>query len=327
MSPLDPEAQVVIDGIRRAGTPPLSSLALSEARRMYAKGLRMLDIAPDKTIATTDRDLVAPGFRIPVRVYRRPDDADLAGRVLLWFHGGGYCVGDIETTDIVCRMFTAVCGCNVVSVNYRLAPEHPFPAAVDDAFGAYRALLDASGGDADRIVVSGESAGATLALVTSLLARDHAVPTPAAQLLIGPTALGRRDTESKRRFGEGLFLSAKDLEWFYDQYTGGRDLDNDFRFAPIAAANLGNLPRTLIVAAGCDPLHDDAVALASALSSAAVDVQLDEHAGLTHSFFHMGGFVSRARAAHQEACAFLDHAWRTVSTVRKQASSAIERDR
>src|SRR4051794_6863073 len=226
MTALDPEAQVVIDSIRRAKTPPLSSCSIDDARRMYAKGLRMLDIAPDKSIATEDRELAAGGLHLPVRLYRRPDHAAFTGRVLLWFHGGGYVVGSIETTDIVCRMFAAVCDCTVVSVDYRLAPEHAFPAAVDDAFAAYRALLDEIGAQAaHRIVLAGESAGATLALVTTLLARDDVLPLPAAQLLIGPTAVGWRDTASKRQYGEGLFLSRNDLEWFYEQYAGKRDLD------------------------------------------------------------------------------------------------------
>jgi len=212
----------------------------------------------------------------------------------------------------LCRMFAAVCDCTVVSVDYRLAPEHPFPAAVDDAFAAYRALLDEIGAQAaHRIAVAGESAGATLALVTTLLARDDALPLPAAQLLIGPTAIGWRDTASKSQYGEGLFLSRNDLEWFYEQYAGERDLDADFRFAPIAAPTLAGLPRTLIVAAECDPLHDDAAALATALGKVGADVRFDDHAGLTHSFFHMGGFITRARDAHAQACAFLDQAWRS----------------
>jgi len=314
MAILDPEAQVVIDSIRRAKSPPLSSCSIDDARRIYAKGLRMLDIAPDKSIATEDRELVAGGLRVPVRLYRRPDHAALAGRVLLWFHGGGYVVGSIETTDIVCRMFAAVCDCTVVSVDYRRAPEHPFPAAVDDAIAAYRALLDELGTQAaQRIAVAGESAGATLALVASLLARDDVLPVPAAQLLICPTAVGRRDSDSKREFGEGFFLSRKDLEWFYDQYAGERDVDDDFRFAPIAARTLAGLPRALIVAAQCDPLHDDAAALASALTDAGVNARFDDHPGLTHSFFHMGGFIARAREVHAQACAFLDEAWRLAA--------------
>src|SRR5581483_8255360 len=213
-----------------------------------------------------------------------------------------------------CRMFAASCDCTVVSVDYRLAPEHPFPAAVDDAFAAYRGLLEELGPQAaPRIAVGGESAGATLAIVTSLLARDGALPVPAAQLLICPTAVGRRDTDSKREYGEGFFLSRSDLEWFYDQYARERDVDADFRFAPVAARTLAALPRTLIGAAECDPLHDDAATLAGALTNAGVDVRFDDHAGLTHSFFHMGGFIARAREAHAQACAFLDEAWRLAA--------------
>jgi len=308
---LDPETQFVVDGIRRAKTPPLSACTIADARRIYAKGLRVLDIAPDPAVAVEDRSLAAAHGDIPVRVYRRAGDAPFAGPVLLWFHGGGYCVGSIETADIVCRMFAAACACTVVSVEYRLAPEHPFPAAVDDAFGAYRALLDELGDApaARPIAIAGDSAGGTLALVTSLLARDASVALPAAQLLVYPIALGRRQTASRTLFGEGLFLTLQDLRWFCAQYAGERDLDADFRFAPIAATSLAGLPRTFIAAAQCDPLHDDAVALAAALADARNDVRCEVYAGMTHGFFQMGGFVARARTAHRDACAFLADAW------------------
>ena len=309
---LDPEAQFVVDGIRRAKTPPLATCAIADARRIYAKGLKVLDIAPDPAVATQDRTLAADHREVPVRIYRRAGDAPFAGPVLLWFHGGGYCVGSVETTDIVCRMFAAGCACTVVSVGYRLAPEHPFPAAVDDAFGAYRALLaELQGASAGRsIAIAGDSAGGTLALVASLLARDAAMPLPAAQLLVYPTALGRRETASKARYGDGLFLTLQDLRWFYAQYAGERDLDADFRFAPIAATSLAGLPRTFIAAAQCDPLHDDAVALDAALAAAGNDVRCEVYPGMTHGFFQMGGFVARARAAHRDACTFLVDAWR-----------------
>ena len=320
--PLDPEAQFVVDGIRRAKTPPLSACSIADARRIYAKGLKVLDIAPDPTVAVEDRTLAAMHGEVPVRVYRRAGDAPFACPVLLWFHGGGYCVGSIETTDILCRMFAAACACTVVSVEYRLAPEHPFPAAVDDAFGAYRALLAELGGAsaARSIAIAGDSAGGTLALVTSLLARDASVPLPAAQLLVYPIALGRRETASKSLYGEGLFLTMQDLRWFHAQYTGERDLDADFRFAPIAAASLAGLPRTFIMAAQCDPLHDDAVALAAALADARNDVRCEVYAGMTHGFFQMGGFVARAREAHRDACAVLAGAWGTAQDEAAAAS-------
>jgi len=317
MNTLDPQVQLVIDGMRRAKTPQLSTCALGDARRIYDKGLRMLDIAPDPTVVVLDREVTRDGGGLPLRIYHPQSQAAFAGPALLWFHGGGYCVGSLETSDPVCRMFAANCACTVVSVGYRLAPEHPFPAAVEDAVGAYRWLLaQSAAGPSHAPTLAGDSAGATLALVTSVLARDEALPLPAAQVLVYPTALGRRDTDSKKRFGEGLFLSLQDLCWFYDQYTASRDLDGDFRFAPALAPHLEGLPPTFVVAAECDPLRDDAIALQAVLARAGNDARINVHSGMTHGFFQMGGFVERTRDAHREACDFI-----TASMARSPGAS------
>jgi acetyl esterase len=260
----------------------------------------MLDIAPDSTVAVLDREVTRDAGGLPLRIYHPQSQAAFAGPALLWFHGGGYCVGSLETSDPICRMFAANCACTVVSVGYRLAPEHPFPAAVEDAVAAYRWLLAQS------------AAGPGLA---PTLARDDALPLPSAQLLVYPTALGRRDTESKKRFGEGLFLSLRDLCWFYDQYTAGHDLDGDFRFAPALAPRLEGLPPTFVLAAECDPLRDDAIALQAALARAGNDARINVHCGMTHGFFQMGGFVERARDAHREACDFI-----TATTARSSGA-------
>ena len=319
---LDPEVRVVIDGIRRAKTPALSSCPIDDARRIYAKGLRLLDIAPQSGIEADDRALATAGRMIPVRVYRPEGHVAFSERVLLWFHGGGFCVGSVETADLVCRMLAFECRCTVVSVEYRLAPEHPFPAAVDDAFDAYCAVLhkldDSAAGP--RTIIAGESAGATLSLVTALLARDQTLALPAALYLVYPTVLGRRETASKTRYGEGLFLTHADLDWFYAQYSGGRDLDNDCRFAPIAATSLEALPPTYIAAAECDPLHDDGVALSEALGAAGCRVRFEDFKGLTHGFFHMGGFVARTREAHREGVEFLLNAWHEAEGTPSSAS-------
>lgn len=322
-SALDPEVQAVIDGIRRANTPALSSCAIADARRMYAKGLRFLDIAPQPGVETHDRRLEAAGRAIPARVYVTEGESAFSDRVLMWFHDGGYCVGSVETADLVCRMFAFECRCTVVSVEYRLAPEHPFPAAVDDAFGAYAAVLRAMGDSSvSRTILAGESAGATLSLVSALLARDQHVALPAALYLVYPSVVGSRETASKTRYGEGLFLTLDDLRWFYAQYAGNRDLDDDFRFAPIAARSLTGLPRTFLAAAECDPLHDDAVALAGALTAAGCRLQFRDYAGLTHGFIHMGGFVARARGAHRDAVEFLLDAWREAEAGTTRAASS-----
>ncbi|MDA8108227.1 MAG: alpha/beta hydrolase [Betaproteobacteria bacterium] len=304
MQGLDPDVARILEGMRRNNTPPLWTQPIDAARKAYDKGLRLLDLAPEPSVAASDEPL---GAGLVVREYAPERRAPGAGG-LLWLHGGGYCVGSIETSDIVCRMFAARCGCRVFSAGYRLAPEHPFPAAVDDAVRAYDWALARLGEGAERpanLAIAGDSAGATLAAVVSLRAREADLPLPAAQILVYPSAIGRRPSASKQQFAEGHFLTLNDLEWFYRNYTQGRDRDDDPRFAPVAARTLAGQPRCLIIAAECDPLADDARAYAGALAGAGNDVSLEVFPGMIHGFFNMGGMVRGARAAHALAARFL----------------------
>ncbi|HVB50020.1 MAG TPA: alpha/beta hydrolase [Burkholderiales bacterium] len=305
MQGLDRDVARILEGMRRNSTPLLSSQPIEAARRTYEKGLRLLDLAPDASVAVRDEQAGAAGPRI--REYTPAQRAPGAGG-LLWLHGGGYCVGSIETSDIVCRMLAARCGCGVYSVGYRLAPEHPFPAAVEDALHAYRwalARLSEQAARPARLAVAGDSAGATLAAVVSLLAREADLAPPAAQILVYPSVIGRRPSASKQRFAEGHFLTLNDIDWFYRHYTQGRDLDDDPRFAPVAARSLRAQPRTLIIAAECDPLADDALAYAQALAGAGNEVRHEVFAGMIHGFFNMGGMVRGALDAHATATRFL----------------------
>lgn len=309
MQGLDPDVARILEGMRRNNTPPLWTLPIDAARRAYDKGLRLLDLAPERSVATRDAPLEAAGETVVREYTPAPGARDAAG--LLWLHGGGYCVGSIETSDILCRMFAASCGCRVFSVGYRLAPEHPFPAAVDDARRAYRWALSRLDGDARqpaRLVVAGDSAGGTLAAVVSLLARDDGLPLPRAQILVYPSTIGCRPSATKERFADGHFLTLNDVDWFYRNYTQGRDLDGDPRFAPVAARDLRAQPPSLVVAAECDPLADDARRYADALSRAGNEVALEVVPGMIHGFFNMGGLVPRARDAHARAARFLSQA-------------------
>jgi acetyl esterase len=310
MAQLDPQVRMIVEGMRRAKTPPLSSYPVEKARDVYDKGLRLLDLAPDPAVKTEIRELAGPGGPMRAQVHHPVGIEPFSGPVLAWLHGGGYCVGSSEGAVPLCHALALHADCTVVSVDYRLAPEHPFPAAVDDAVASYRALLDGVGNEsAGRIALAGDSAGATLALVAALLAREIGVPLPGALMLVTPTALGRRETESRREFAEGYFLGMADMRWFFENYTAGTDLDHDFRFAPIAARDFTMLPPTFIAAAQCDPLRDDATALAEALARDGVDVECRLYPGMTHGFFQMGGIVQRAREAHREAALFLKGAW------------------
>lgn len=250
----------------------------------------------DETFATA-----SDGSPIVVRRYQGPRPSS---GILLWLHGGGYCVGSLASADPVCRMLAMRSGMTVISVAYRLAPEAPFPAAVDDAFAAYACLLKRVERDS-RVVLGGDSVGATLALVIALLARDRSMPMPAALLLAYPTAAGRRPSASKARYAAGYFLELADLDWFYDNYAGPRNLDMDFRFAPLAATTLCGLPPTWVALAELDPLRDEGRGLASALRDAQVTTIQTEYAGLVHGFMQMGGVVPAAARAHADALAFL----------------------
>ncbi|HEV2219784.1 MAG TPA: alpha/beta hydrolase [Casimicrobiaceae bacterium] len=308
MHELDPAVARILDGMRRNKTPALSTQPIEAARRTYDKGLRLLDLAPDPGIAARDLPPDPAAGHLPIREYLPAQRAPGALGGLLWLHGGGYCVGSIETSDIVCRMFAARCGFPVYSVGYRLAPEHPFPAAVDDALHAYRRVLQQlceGATSSPRLAVGGDSAGGTLAAVVSLLARETGLPSPAAQVLVYPCTTGRRPSASKRRFAEGHFLTLRDVDGFYRNYTQGRDLDDDPRFAPVAARNLRAQPPSLIIAAQCDPLADDARAYADALAGAGNEVQHEVFPGMVHGFFNMGGVVPAALEAHTVAIRFL----------------------
>jgi acetyl esterase len=269
----------------------------------YERGIRLLDIAPEAAVILHDETIVAAPEASPivVRHYQGPRPSP---GTLLWLHGGGYCVGSLESADPVCRMLAVRSGMTVISVAYRLAPEAPFPAAVDDAFAAYEWLRTGIERDSP-VVLGGDSAGATLALVTALLARDRSMQMPTALLLAYPTAAGRRPSESKARYAEGHFLELADLDWFYDNYTGPTDLDMDFRFAPLAATTLRGLPPTWIALAELDPLRDEGRGLANALRDAQVTTIETEYAGLVHGFLQMGGLVPAAARAHADALAFL----------------------
>lgn len=281
----------------------MRSLGIEKARVAYDRGIRLLDIAPEPAITVNDEKIVTVSGAPPIVVRRYRGPRQSSG-TLLWLHGGGYCVGSLASADPVCRMLAVRSGMTVISVAYRLAPEAPFPAAVDDAFAAYEWLRTGIERDSP-VVLGGDSVGATLALVTALLARDRSMQMPTALLLAYPTAAGRRPSESKARYAEGHFLELADLDWFYDNYAAPTDLDRDFRFAPLAATTLRGLPPTWIALAELDPLRDEGRGLANALRDAQVTTIETEYAGLVHGFLQMGGLVPAAARAHADALAFL----------------------
>ena len=219
-------------------------------------------------------------------------------------------IGDLDTHDTLCRELANHSGCAVVSVDYRLAPEHRFPAAVDDTWAVLRWLRESGGSlgfDGERLAVGGDSAGGTLAAVAAILARDHGVPLR-AQLLITPGTTAHADTATHKLFANGFLLDAVTIEWFFDQYID-RSQRGDWRFAPLNAESLDGVAPACLLLAECDPLCDEGLAYADRLRLAGVDVALELYRGMTHDFIKMGRLLDEARHAQAAAGAALRRAF------------------
>ena len=255
------------------------------------------------------RDVMLPGTAgdLPARLYaNHPSPRDLP--VVLWLHGGGHTVGSIGVYDSICRRLARLSGCLMVSLDYRLAPEHKFPAALDDAYAALRWLtLHAHelGGDPRRLAVAGDSAGGNLAAVCALLARDHGLEGVRAQLLVYPAVAADTDHDSHRLFAEGFLLTAESIRWFQGQYLNHASERRDWRFAPLLAAHHRSLPPTLLMVAGHDPLRDEGIAYAQRLREAGNAVQLVNHEGMIHAFWNLGAVIQEAARSMAHAAAFL----------------------
>lgn len=263
----------------------------------------------------TDISIPGPAGPIPARRYV-PDGtgASPISALLLYFHGGGFVLGDLDTHDSLCRLICRDGGVQVISVGYRLAPEHKAPAATDDAYAAYRWALDhAAGLGANRIVVGGDSAGGNLATVVAQQARDSELPLPALQLLLYPVTDVSSETRSKTLFADGYFLSKRDMEWCTAHYLDGAEVSaEDPLVSPLLSEDLSGLPPALVVTAGFDPLRDEGNRYARAMQDAGVVVDLREERSMIHAFanfFPLGGGSATATGALISALrAHLSHA-------------------
>jgi acetyl esterase len=234
-----------------------------------------------------DRTLPGPAGPIPIRVYTGDEAAAPGAPVLVWFHGGGFVIGELDTTDNMARALAARSGTTVVSVGYRLAPEHPFPAAVDDAYTATAWVsehADELGVDGSRLAVGGHSAGANLAAVVAQLARAAGGPAIRLQILACPTVDAVDKWPSYDENAEGYFLTRSTMEWFLANYLGGRDPDNP-RVSPLRASQLSGLPSAVVITAEFDPLRDEGRAYAAALADAGVRVEPLQYDGEIHDFY------------------------------------------
>ena len=298
---LDPQARALIELAARSPSPALDSVGVEEARRLYRESRLALAPPPVAVQETRDFSMAGPGGAIGARYYR-PLGADSreALPAVVYFHGGGWTCGDLDTHDSVCRGIAAHSFCAVVAVDYRMGPEHRFPAAVEDALAAVRWMAANAGPfgiDPARLVVAGESAGGNLAAVAALALRESG-PRLAMQVLVYPVTDQAADTDSLRRFAQGYSLTRELLRWYQGNYLRGEPDRADWRASPARAKDHSRLPPAYIITAGFDPLLDEGKAYAERLAQAGVPVTYECFEGQIHGFLPMAGAIAAAHHAH-----------------------------
>ena len=307
--PLDPQVQAFLDQVQAMNVPPFHTLSVEEAREA-AGALSDLHGAPEPVGSVDNLAVPSPGSEIVLRLYTPEQGGPFP--VLVYFHGGGWVMGDLESHDGVCRALTNAAHCIVASVDYRLAPEHKFPAAAEDAYAATQWVAENAasfGGDPKRIAVGGDSAGGNLAAVVALMARDRGGPPLTYQLLIYPATDTSCDTVSCRENGEGYLLTVDMMRWFQSHYLrSDADRDNPYA-APLRASDLRGLPPALVITAEFDPLRDEGEAYAARLRAAGVPAEVKRYDGMIHGFFGMGAVLDQARVAMDDLAARLQSAF------------------
>lgn len=302
--PLDPQVKALLDQMAAMGEPPIEEQTPEEARAAMGR-LAALGRVPERPAPGEDRTIPGPAGPVPVRIYRPESDEPLP--VLVYFHGGGWVIGDIGTHDTTCQQLAVRIPAVVVSVEYRLAPEHPYPAAVEDCLAATRWVRDHAGeleADGHRVAVGGDSAGGNLAAVVSLRCRDAGDPPLAFQLLVYPATDLTRSFPSHRENGDGYLLTAASIGWFLDHYIP-EDRRKEPDASPYFADSLHGLPPALVITAEFDPLRDEGEAYAARLRESGVPATASRYEGMIHAFFGMDGALPQAGDALDEAATAL----------------------
>lgn len=303
--PLDPALEQLMQQLTAGGDFRIEDMSPVQAREAYS-AMAALDGETVEVGQVSNAEVAGPAGAIPVRIYRSRESAMLP--VVVYFHGGGWVIGNLDTHDSVCRRLARDADCAVISVDYRLAPEHPYPAAPEDCYAAVKwiaANSEALAVDANRLVVAGDSAGGNLATVVALMARDRGGPAIAFQLLIYPVTDLGCDTPSMRENAEGYFLTREAMRWFWRNYLGRDGAEREPYHSPLAAPSLANLPAAYIITAEFDPLRDEAEDYAGRLVDSGVSVRLRRYDGMIHGFVTMAGVVPQGAAAIREAAATL----------------------
>jgi acetyl esterase len=303
--PLDPQARFVLDQLAAQGGFELSDLTPEEARQHFEA--LQLPIAPEPVAEARDRALPGPAGEIPVRVYRS-EAAPRRAPAVVYFHGGGWVIGSLDTHDGFCRALANRTAAVVVSVDYRLAPEHRFPAAPEDCYAALRWVAergDEIGVDGSRVAVAGDSAGGNLAAAVALMARDRGGPRPRHQALIYPVTDHDFERPSYRENAEGYLLSRADMRWFWGHYLPEPERRADPYASPLRAEKLGELPPATVVTAEFDPLRDEGEAYAARLAEAGVPVECERYEGMIHGFVQLFPVFDAGRRATDRLGAIL----------------------
>ncbi|MGI5359255.1 alpha/beta hydrolase [Streptomyces sp. CA-252508] len=303
----DPQLQALYDRRAAEGAGPLYEMTLAEARAADLAAVRAGAGTPEPVREVFDELIPGPAGALPVRVYRpRADRGPLP--VLVYFFGGGWTLGSVETSDAICRGLANAAGCLTVAVGYRLAPENKFPAAVHDCFAGLRWASDNAvrlGGDPARIAVGGDSAGGNLAAATTLMARDTGGPAILAQLLVYPNTDYFADTPSRREITDPLLFNDKSVQWYWDNYLTSSQEGDDPLVSPLRAPSHAGLPRALVITAEYDPLRDEGEQYARCLRDSGVEAECTRYPGVTHGFFAMAGTLDAGSRAVEQAAAFL----------------------
>lgn len=309
--PLDPAAKAMMEQLQSGGGLRIEQMTPSEARQAFS-AMSALDGELVEVASVTDAAASGPAGSIPVRIYR-PRDGEVLP-VVLYFHGGGWVIGSLDTHDNTCRRLAMAADCVVVSVDYRLAPEHPYPAAVEDCFATLRWICDNAAAlrlDGARVAVAGDSAGGNLAAVVAQMARDHGGPSLCFQLLIYPATDSACDSASMVENAEGYFLTRDGMRWFWENYLGKPAAARAPYNSPLHAEDLSGLPPAYVITAEYDPLRDEGEAYARRLSESGVSVRTRRYEGMIHGFVSMAGMLSQGAEAVRDAAALLRMTFRS----------------